>query len=494
MHGATITLIFVTLLYVTNIAAMRLITGRTETLREPATWFYLSWIFGLILLALPLFSYYETIELGTLFYITCLMFSFTSGTIAISIWQKTWAQKHKAVTTSPNENQNKIIKIFLIIGISGTTALILNAIASGSLSVSERFDLSNAAAVRADHMQEHANKIGPLYGPANFASSVGALGLIYIYYLIGRREKTVTKLLRVLAYVLLFINIIGATFAFGSRMFAVFSLMMAWFGHLHGRWSVGDKIISFKFETKKYLGWFIGISVILGFVWVSSTYFLESRVAGQDAGSLLFRTHRANFSDEAWGVIKNDKSMQYMLFTASYATTPVATLSYYLELPDSRQPGPFYGEYNFPPLGRWIRRLTFTGDPESWDKARYEIFKPLIDINFGGNVWATFPRDLIADFGKIGALIFLFMMGALSQGLHNSQNMSPSHTKVAVLVYLRIIFLFGGYVSILYLPAIHWPLYVSIVLLLLPKRKSRKVAKNNFRPVIQDIARQGKPA
>jgi hypothetical protein len=150
------------------------------------------------------------------------------------------------------------------------------------------------------------------------------------------------------------------------------------------------------------------------------------------------------------------------MLSLSYLTTPIPTLTFYLDLPEARQPGPFFGEYNFPALWRWGRRLTFTGDRFGWERARYDIFKPLGDIGFGMNVWSTMVRDLIADFGKYGALVFIALLNLLAQRVFDQQRRSPAAHQAGLLVYLRLLMVFSGLVSMLFMAQIHWPLYFAV--------------------------------
>lgn len=260
---------------------------------------------------------------------------------------------------------------------------------------------------------------------------------------------------------------------------------MAFFSYAFGRWAEGRNALAYKLTVRRVL--ILGattLSIIFG-LWLSATYFLEKRVGGQSPVTLLYKTHRAKFAPPLYDLIRKDTPTQYLAFSASYFSTPIATLSFYIDLPDDRTPGPFWGQYNFPAVARWVRRITFIPDPFFWENARFEIFKPLGAINFGTNVWATSLRDLIADFGRGGSVAFLFLLGFGAQSLVSGQSARPTAVKAGLLAYLIIILLFSGFVSTLFMPQIHWPLYLSVALVF--TRFNTLVKKVDFR-VLKTLA------
>lgn len=477
MTGSVLMLISALLVYATSLVTYRFVRGQWTILSQPVTWFYLSWLVGLAMLSLPLFEYYESFSVESGAYVLAVLLVFSLGTvIATLVGPRTHRSPESNVGRLADNPPMRLIGLLLLAGIGGTIMLIANAILSGGLSVGERLDLGNAAAVRLDHMDGGDSRIGLLYGPANMASSLGGLGLAMAMYVVGARITRARRPLVIGIGILLGLNAIGALFAFGSRMFAVFAVVVAFLGFVQGRWSIGERVLVSRMGLRGYL--LVGMAAMLTLValWFSSTYFLEKRVAETSPTALLYRTHRALLSPEAHEISYRNKPLQYLLFSMSYATTPVATLTYYLDLPENRMPGPYYGEYNFPAIARWIRRFTFSGNPFSWELARYEIFKPLADISFGTNVWSTIVRDLIADFGKIGALIFVMALGYFSQRLTDTQATNPSVKRGVTLVYVQLILLFSGFISLFFMPQIHWPLYAAIVLLAFGRKSSIRSA------------------
>lgn len=472
MSGAFVLLILVLVLYSTSLLVIRFAEGELAILKQPITWFYASWILGLVILALPFYEYQERATGEVIAYICGALGSFSFGAIAATFIGKFGVTR---VPSTAVEEGNSVfleagrlrflMQVLLILGLVGTLLLIANTILSGSLSVAERLNSDNAAQIRTDFMNQGESRIGLLHGPATLFSGLGGLGVALVVYFLGRDKNSIDKRLRVLMYGVFAVNFLGSYVAFGSRMFAIFALIVAFLSYCFGCWASNKKVFVYKLTARRTI--YIGFSgfALLALMWLSATYFLEKRVGGQSPTTLLYKTHRATFSKPLYEVIRNDQASQYLAFSASYFSTPIATLAFYLDLPADRYPGPFFGQYNFPPIARWIRRAAFIPDPLFWDAARFEIFRPLGDINFGTNVWATALRDIIADFGKIGSLIFVAFVGACAQYLVGKQRQKPTAVRSAFLVFLSIFIIFSGFVSTLFMPQVHWPLYVAFALL-----------------------------
>ena len=490
MNGAIWVLLIVLVLFATTLLLHRFIDGKLPFLRLPVTWFYGSWILGLFLLTMPLFKYFEAFNELSAAYLVAVLLSFSTGSVAAAFWNH--RRNRKPLPAGSPDNvaafgavnvSSRWIYSLLTMGLIGTALLMLNTLLGGSLSLTDRFDSDNFGAVRAAHMMAAESRIGPLFGPATLMSSIGGLGVAFVFYLRGSRLAAIEnfRLMFRLAILVLLINVVIGIVGFGSRMFAVFAVVIAFVAFLEGRWSIGETILVKKPSLKGFLVILCAALVTLVVLWSAATVFLEKRVQQQSPQSLLFRTHRASFDPVLYSLTRNDKAAQYFFFSLSYFTTPIPTLAFYLDLPESHQPGPFFGQYNFPAIARWTRRLTFSGDPYAWDKARFEVFRPLGDIGFGMNVWSTLIRDLIADFGKLGTLLFLAFVGFASQRVFDKQSATPNARMAGLLVYLRLVLVFAGLVSVLFMPQIHWPLYLAIILVSIRSGASR--GKTTFSPI-----------
>jgi len=484
MVGATWVLLAALMLFATSLLMHGFIDGRWAFARLPITWFYASWLIGLLLLAMPLFRYFEAFSAETAGYLLAVLAAFSAGSVIAAFWARRSSRPARqtgasGVPTPGADVSSTLLVTLLVLGVVGTSLLMVNTVLGGNLSLSDRLDSANFAAVRSQTMSSEISAIGPLFGPATLMSSIGSLGVAFVFYLRGARaagSAARSKWLRRLALFVLVINMLVGFVGFGSRMFAIFGVLVAFFAFMEGRWSIGERLIAKRLTFKGFFVILLSAIVTLVALWVAATIFLEKRVQRQDPQTLLYRTHRASFSPLVYDLTRNDRPTQYFMLSLSYLTTPIPTLTFYLDLPESRQPGPFYGEYDFPAVWRWGRRLTFSGDPYSWEKARYDIFKPLGDIGFGTNVWSTLVRDLMADFGKSGALAFLAVLGFFVQRVFDLQRQAPSARRAGLLVYLRLLLVFAGLISMLFMTQIYWPLYLAAVLAILGGGKARRVA------------------
>lgn len=224
MTGATFLLAVVLLLYSTSMLVMRFASGTFRPVKQPITWFYLSWIVGLVMLALPMFEYQEKITGDVIAYIAGALAAFSMGAIA-SVFVRHELKTKIAPPIAATEEAERLAVLtrwLLILGLIGTALLILNTQLAGTLSFADRLDAENASRIREEHMGQAASQIGPLFGPASLTSATGGLGVAFVMYFLGRGVKPARRDLKPLAIAVLALNCIGAFIAFGSRMFAVF--------------------------------------------------------------------------------------------------------------------------------------------------------------------------------------------------------------------------------------------------------------------------------
>lgn len=489
MAGSFWVLLVALLLFATTLLMHRFIDGRWSFARLPVTWFYASWVLGLLLLTLPLFQYFEQFSGETGGYLLGVLCAFSVGAITAGFAgrraARQWAQRGVSARppSEPPEVPVRLLIVLLAAGAIGTSLVMTNALLGGGLSLVERLDTENFAAVREAAFTPTRSQIGLLFGPANLMAAIGGLGVAYALFLYGSRQHRYryARAIFPLALVLVAVNVFVGFVGFGSRMFAVFGILVAFFGFAEGRWSIGERLITKRPSLRGVSVIFISTTATLAALWVAGTYFLEQRVQRQDPLQLMYRTHRATVTPLLYDLTREDKTLQYFVLSVSYLSTPIPTLTFYLDLPESRQPGPFFGEYNFPAIWRWGRRLVFSGDPFSWERARYYIFKPLGDIGFGMNVWSTMVRDLIADFTRWGALLFLAAMGYFAQRVYDRQREAPTVQRAGLLVYLRLLLAFGGLISMLFMAQIYWPLYLAMLLAFTAGRNKRRPSERTLR-------------
>ncbi len=484
MAGSIWVLLVALLVFMTTLLMQRLIDGHWSFARLPVTWFYASWLLGLTLLALPIFRYFEVFSGESGGYLLGVLASFSFGTVAAAFAGRrasrlgfTRGARGQTVIDT-HDVPARLLMGLLAVGAIGTAVIMTNVMLGGGLSLADRLDSDNFSEIREAAFTSTGNRIGLLFGPANLMSAIGGLGVAYSLFLYGARNRNYryARWILPLSLLLVALNVFVGFVGFGSRMFAIFGILIAFFAFMEGRWSIGERLIAKRPSLKSVAVIMLSTALTAAAMWVAATSFLEQRVQRQDPQHLMYRTHRATLAPLAYDMTRDDKTLQYFMLSVSYLSTPIPTLAFYLDLPAARQPGPFYGEYNFPAVWRWGRRLLFSGDPFAWERARYDIFKPLGDIGFGMNVWSTLVRDLIADFGKWGALLFLAGIGFLAQRVFDRQREAPTMQRAGLLVYLRLLLVFAGLISMLFMAQVYWPLYLAGLLAATAGRKSRRVA------------------
>lgn len=468
MTHAGVVAVFIGLTFLVTLLIKRAVTRDEPRLRSPVVWFFSFWLLGTVLLLAPLFHYYEEFEFGPTAVMIGFLVSYCVGDLTASFAHETALRRkshtdgrHRAINA---EAVHRYLFWGIWAGVIGTALLVANSLLMGGMDLSARLDLSNAQAVRSMHMSGEESKIGPLYGPATAASGIGGVATALIMFLRGYRDVRLDRLGNFGLWIWVVMTVFFGMIVTGSRMAAIFGLAIALLGFCEGRWAAGRALVT-RAQLMRFWKFLLAAPVALVVLWFLSTYFLEKRVGGQDPERILYTTHRAVLNNDTRNLVGKNPSTKYFLLSMSYFATPIPTLEYYLELPEGRQPGPLYGEYDFPTIARWIRRVTFTADPIAWDLARMEVFRPLGDIGFGTNVWATLPRDLMADFGRPGAAIFLAFLGFVAQRCYLTQRQRPSMAIGAFSVYVRIVVLFSGLVSVLYLPIIQWGLIITSFLM-----------------------------
>lgn len=466
MNNASLVLIAMLLLCAVFSLAGRLIVGAQASWRAPLGWFYSFWLLGTLLLALPIFHYSEEFSPGGFGYLMAVLTAYSIGDMVASFIHASRVRRvdHRVEKKRVIERARleRVLFVVIVLATLGIFLLIANSVLGSGLGIGDRLNLENAKMVRAAQMSGDESHIGPLFGPATLISAMGGVAVSFVMFVQGYGNGKLSARVRFAAYTWIGVWAFAGMIMFGSRMSALFAIMLPLFGYSEGRWAAGRR---FQWGAVAGRTWklLLVAPFVLALMWFSATYFLEKRVGGQDAERLLFSTHRAYLTADAHAAVSDSTTTKYFLLSLSYFSTPLPTLEFYLDLPDSRAPGPLWGEYDFPAVARWIRRFTFNDDPTAWDEARLEVFRPLSDFGYGTNVWATLARDLVADFGRLGAVLSFMLLGYMAQSLYLRQSRDVAPQAAILSVYLRIIVIFSGLVSVIYLPIIQWGLLAAIL-------------------------------
>ena len=172
------------------------------------------------------------------------------------------------------------------------------------------------------------------------------------------------------------------------------------------------------------------------------------------------------------------------LLSVGYYSSPLPTLSYYLDR--DATPGPMWGQYSYPLLARMYHRVVGTIDPPTWLDNRAEVFWPLESAGYPGNVWATWLRDLIVDFGYSGALVFVFCFGALLAFARNRFDQTGSAMWHKLEVIGALVLVFAPFQNMLWYTQIADAFFFAIIALVLmrltPDAESPGFLRQGFQP------------
>jgi hypothetical protein len=482
MKGASFILFFVLLQYTLTLTVLRVVTGNKNIFRQPITSLHVFWVLGLVLLSLPIYHYEEEFTAWSGAILCMTLFAFSVGAIVAEFMHRELRVPARSFVCP--ENIERLIFWILCLAICGVALRMINSYLTGGISMSDRLDVDNAQLIRELHMEGETSRIGPLYGPAAVTYALGAFGLVTYQILKGTRDVTGWRpslLTRLACIAFVVLSLAYAILFSGGRMTMAFLGLLAFLGYASGRWATGQNVLRRKIGLGQVMLMAGSALVVLALLWVSSTTFLEKRTGESVPEAILFKTHRARFATEIQPLTSVSKTAGYAIFTLSYASTPVPTFVFYADLPDTRMPDLLWGQYSFPVVARYAMRMVGQYDPNDWSLAREAVFSPLAGINFGTNVWATMPRDLLIDFGFGGAILSMGLLGYLSQRLYIRERHNPTTASLALLGLVRLLLLFSGLTSLLYMPQYHWPLYFSIGYLFYSDRKAKQHLKKRQR-------------
>ncbi len=145
-------------------------------------------------------------------------------------------------------------------------------------------------------------------------------------------------------------------------------------------------------------------------VWFLAVPYLGTRERGADPTRILVETQRAELRGPIEAAAAASPPLELAAVSVGYFTSPLPTLAFYIGLgpPDEV----LWGGYSFPLPKRTWAKLRGTIEPNQWLENRQIVFAPLENAGWFPNVWSTWLRDLLVDFGYLGAIVFSALFGA----------------------------------------------------------------------------------
>jgi len=412
----------------------------------PSTWFLSLWIPQLLLLAAPIFVYREELTVEHGLYIALCLTTFSLGTCFVSL-----LPGHRSTNSSGVQLRDGLpVALYVVLaglGLFGQAAQFVDGHLSGTLSLGQRFSEEFAETLRMEHLGGRLP--GPFQGIETLFAHLSFLS-ITTYAVIGvGGGRTLQRIFRWLVWFNVIAVTINALLILGGRMNLVF-MLLAYLMGISVRGGVGAKGAGLVI-TQRHVRLAGAALLAAGALWYFAVDFVAKRTSRAVPEYTMYRTHRAQLTPLVRPLVVSSDTVGYAFLTASYLTTPIPTLLFYLELREDRLPGPFYGQYNFPFIARQLTRFDYSRDPYAWFRARIELFDPLYRAHFGSNVWSTLIRDLIADFGKWGVPVFLFLLGAFAQGVFRAARTTRRRETMICSALINVSLVFSALLSVYFI-------------------------------------------
>jgi hypothetical protein len=214
-------------------------------------------------------------------------------------------------------------------------------------------------------------------------------------------------------------------------------------------------------------------------VWYLATSWIETREQNASSTLLLEKTQRAKLSPWLNSLAQRDASIATATVSVGYFASPLPTLHYYLR--SASAPGPYYGAYSFPLPARFLGTIAGTWTRDQWYGLRQEIYAPISSGGYFDNVWAMWPRDLLVDFGYLGAILFCGLFGAFMAWARNRFQMTGALHYHYFEVLATFVLGFGAFTSFMWEAFIAQAFYVSIALMFVVRARLHVTSKNPSR-------------
>lgn len=379
---------------------------------SPVLWLTTPWIFSATLLSLPIFVHRETIEGHHVLFIFVCHLAFAAGCWIHSLTSR------KAEAYSPTPLKSNHLLVFAALGLIGQFAGTMDSISSSGLSILERLTAEGLAQTRASVFLTQAG----MTDSSGWARLTPLIAFSYIYiacYVFAEKKEggqpgsqmkiALWLSIGAIAFNSLLIN--------AGRMHLILLGLIVLIIFLIKASQFKRQTKSARTNSRSFLVFASSTSAVI-IIAVAATLFGQARSSDQqNADNYLFISHRAELSPLVSELTKNEPTLRFGLFTLSYFTVPIPTLSIYLDTPDYRYPGPYWGQYNLPPIiGRIAKRI----DDDSyapWPLLRANVFDLLAREGFATNVWSTLLRDLSVDVGIRGTPFAMLALGFITSFL-----------------------------------------------------------------------------
>lgn len=342
----------------------------------------------------------------------------------------------------------RLSKLLAVLGIIGCFLLFIDAVVRGA-QISPVHFLENLNAVRSAGFENLEESQGgtPIAVAGGILASCGLLGLIGAarFGLAGGRALVVLG-----AITLILVGSVSLLVYAGRT-----TLFLAVFVAFASLYVTGRRILP---RSPKAL--LLGVALLAG-MWYLSVSFLETREKAFNPESILRLTQRAEYRPWIAPLARDDRALGVGLVSLGYFSSPLPTFSFYVD--QGPLPGPFLGRYSFPLPARAV--ATVGGiRTEPWIDVRREVFAPFEVSNYFGNVYATWLRDLLIDFGYVGAVLFCGVFGAFMAWAQNAFERSGALRYHWLSVLACFTLGFGAFAGLLFFTFLSVAFFVAVAI------------------------------
>lgn len=434
------------LLWISREAQFRL-RGERYWLTHPYFWFSFFWIIQFALSALPLFNYLFPLTAKAAFKIAGFHLAFWSGMIAVMILTRT-----RMVPEEGGIDLGRaVFKIAAPVLLICFILTLRQSMAGSSYSLIERIvNPDTIAAARKEVFSGVAagQTAGILVRIAGILQPFSILALSAFGYYLGAKVLSwkTNKFQFACGIAIFLVMFVGGPLVFGGRMYSFIAFFVFWLPFKLGQSAGRLQPLTRRYSITVPRRLLLPIAGVVAAITVSVVFQGLRDDSGESVNTILLVTHHTSISEL---VSRSFSVPDHLMVFLSYFTSSSKILGYYIDIYGT-VPGPFGGDYNFPTSLGLLALFTGTQPPMPFWDIRFFLFDPLVSNGFFGNVWATLPRDLMADFGLNGAVMFLFLLGALSQRAFDIYRSSPGPVIAGFCVILALIALWSAFHSIMF--------------------------------------------
>lgn len=205
----------------------------------------------------------------------------------------------------------------------------------------------------------------------------------------------------------------------------------------------------------------IAVVALAGAFYFATSFVNQRQARATDAGEQLRTASHAEYGPLTdWADANSPLTAPVLQY--SYFSSPIPAFVAYMET--GLVTKPLSGSYSFHiPVS--IARLVSGSENVDWATDRAAVLYPFRATGFVPNAWATGLRELVSDFGRIGAVAFLLVFGALMAWARNRYEDTGDAFYHALEAYLTLIFAFSPFQSLFYMQFVAYGLYLLVLVL-----------------------------